>query len=358
MKEVLCKLRETISKEEAGAYLIRNPSDIKYVLRVFTRSFPPYLAVIVFEDKVVGITTPLEENRAKDFADVDRLEIYSAYDLEYWEKSKSMEEKIKKILEREKVKKCLSDVKLNIEGIEIKEDDKIEEMRMLKSKEELRRIKEAIYAAEKAMDCAFSMIEPGISEKEIASEITSTLMEISQGPSFDVIVASGPNSAYPHHEPGRRILKRGDPVIIDLGAYYEGYASDMTRTFFVGGEVEDLWSRVYNIVLEMQKKAIKEAKDGVKASRVDRASREYLSAEEGEFSGRNYCHSLGHGVGLDVHEPPYLAPTGGDKDYTLREGMVFTIEPGIYLHGLGGVRIEDMVVIEGGRAKVLTSFEK
>jgi Xaa-Pro aminopeptidase len=169
--------------------------------------------------------------------------------------------------------------------------------------------------------------------------------------SFDIIVGAGPNGALPHHRAGETVIGDGEPVVIDMGATYDGYCSDLTRTIFIG-EPDDEFRKVYDTVLRAQLEAEERVRPGMTGAETDAISREIIS-EAGY--GDNFGHSLGHGVGLAVHESPGVGPRSQDP---LENGMVFTVEPGIYVSGWGGVRIEDMVVLENGRARVLSSAHK
>ncbi|RLE64258.1 MAG: hypothetical protein DRJ38_05840 [Thermoprotei archaeon] len=224
-------------------------------------------------------------------------------------------------------------------------------LRSIKSEEELKAIKKAIEIAEEAMRKASNCLEKGVTEEEVAIEIDKIFRLNHADRSFNTIVAFGENAAYPHAKPGKRELKEGDLVIVDLGARIYGYCSDMTRTF-IYGRASEKQSRIFNAVLEAQRAAIESIKSGEKAANVDRAAREVLK-KHGLTAYFN--HGLGHGVGLEIHEQPTLNPASKD---TLLSGMVVTVEPGVYLESYGGVRIEDMVLVMEGSCEILTSFER
>ena len=168
---------------------------------------------------------------------------------------------------------------------------------------------------------------------------------------FEIIVASGPNSALPHARPTERAIRSGEPVLIDMGARIDGYCSDLSRTLF-SGTPSKTFQEIYSIVLKAQTAAIEGTTSQMAASEADRLARSVI--EQAGY-GEAFGHGLGHGVGLAVHEFPRLGLTSSDS---LADGMVFTVEPGIYLPGQGGVRIEDMVVLENGKARVLTKATK
>lgn len=225
-------------------------------------------------------------------------------------------------------------------------------MRMYKSREEL----ECIRAAQKATDEAFShildYIRPGLPERDIARELTDfAARRGSEGPSFDYIVVSGKNSSMPHGVPSEKPVEAGDFVTMDFGCIVGGYCSDMTRTVAVG-HCSDEMQRVYDTVLRAQKAAIAAVRPGVSCKEVDAAARDLIHAAgyEGCFG-----HGTGHSLGLEIHE----APAFNTRDETIcAEGMVMTAEPGIYLEGRFGVRIEDMVLVTAQGCEDLTGSEK
>jgi Xaa-Pro aminopeptidase len=228
----------------------------------------------------------------------------------------------------------------------------VEGLRSIKEADELELIIKAVGLTDAAFEQAKLIIQPGVTEKEAAWEIEKFLRQSgSEGIPFDVIVASGPNSALPHAKPAERKISQNEPALIDMGARIGGYCSDFSRTFCLG-EPDKVLSKMYNVVLEAQLTAIEGTKSGMTAAQADQLARNVI--EQAGYGGA-FGHGLGHGVGLEVHEPPRLAPDSSDL---LADGMVFTIEPGIYIRGLGGIRIEDMVVLENGKVKKLTKSPK
>jgi Xaa-Pro aminopeptidase len=228
----------------------------------------------------------------------------------------------------------------------------VEHLRSIKEPEELELITKAVELTDAAFEQAKGIIRPGITEKEAAWEIEKFLrQEGSEGMPFEIAVASGPNSALPHARPTEKIIRSGEPVLIDMGARISGYCSDFSRTLFLG-EADKSLREIYNIVFKAQTTAIEGVESGMDASQADKLARSVI--EQAGY-GEAFGHNLGHGVGLAVHEFPTLGPSSSDS---LADGMVFAIEPGIYLPGRGGVRIEDVVVLENGKAKVLTKAKK
>ncbi|MEK6725305.1 MAG: Xaa-Pro peptidase family protein [Deltaproteobacteria bacterium] len=230
--------------------------------------------------------------------------------------------------------------------------DRLTLLRGVKTKGELRLISGAVDIAYKAFEKLLPSIKPGKSEDDLAVELEYLIRKGgAEGLSFDVIVASGGRSALPHGRASDKLLKMGDPVVIDFGARYKGYHSDETVTLFIGKASERL-ARIYQTVKEAHDRAIDAVKTGTSFSDIDRAAREYI---EKAGYGKYFGHGTGHGVGLNVHEGPSISP---NSKGVAEEGMVFTIEPGIYIPKIGGVRIEDMVVVTRDGCRVLTKIPK
>jgi Xaa-Pro aminopeptidase len=228
----------------------------------------------------------------------------------------------------------------------------VEGLRAIKEPEELAAIQAAVDLSDAALQHVAGRIEPGWTEKQAAWEIEKHMRENGgESVSFDTIVAGGPWSAMPHAYPRDRALEQGEMVVIDMGVRLNGYCSDLTRTLFLG-KPDDRFERVYDIVLGAQLTAEELVQAGMNGEEAHNLAHRVI--EEAGY-GENFGHGLGHGVGLAVHESPRLAKTSQD---VLAEGMVVTIEPGIYVTDWGGVRIEDMVVIEDGRARVMTRAPK
>jgi Xaa-Pro dipeptidase len=229
----------------------------------------------------------------------------------------------------------------------------LSQLRLRKSKEEIQRMHQAIQIAETAIRKTLPAVAEGMSEKELAAELVVQLLRAGSEPDlpFSPIVASGPNSALPHATPTDRKLASGDMLIIDWGARYLGYISDLTRTFSIGPPPSRM-TEIHALVERANQAARQAAHQGVTVEQVDRAARAVIEA--GGF-GEFFTHRTGHGIGLEAHEPPGIR--SGD-DLRLEPGMTFTIEPGIYLPGEGGVRIEDNVSVTEGGLQVLSSLPR
>lgn len=245
--------------------------------------------------------------------------------------------------------KKLSRIGLRLNAIE----GLIEKIRRIKDTTEINSIKEAVRRAETAFLEVKPYIRQGIKEYEIALRLEERLKKNGcKHIPFDIIVASGPNSAMPHARSIEKKLQRGDFVIIDWGGEANGYFSDITRTLLIKGHNISRKKKIYQIVLEANKKAISCISPGLQSKQIDAVARNIIKkAGYGELFG----HGTGHGVGLQVHESPRIT---WNRSQIIREKMVFTIEPGIYVPGLGGVRIEDMVVVGEKKANILTSLPK
>ncbi|OGP57568.1 MAG: hypothetical protein A2V65_10465 [Deltaproteobacteria bacterium RBG_13_49_15] len=226
-------------------------------------------------------------------------------------------------------------------------EDLVERRRLIKSRAEIDAIRSALNVAESALLSVSDHIRPGVMETEAAWSLEKEMREAgAESLSFPVIVASGPNSALPHAIPGKRCFKSGEPILIDWGARLNGYCSDISRTVFIG-KPDPVFKKMFDTVSDAQKKAIDAIRPGVSSRVIDRIARSHI--EKKGFKDR-FGHGLGHGVGLAVHEGPRISPL---KDIPLMPGMVFTVEPGIYIPGLGGVRLENMVAVRKEGAETL-----
>ncbi len=231
-------------------------------------------------------------------------------------------------------------------------DQLVENLRMVKDKEEIMKIQKAVKIVDDAFSHILAFIKPGISEREVAIE--SEYFMRRQGAErfdFELIIASGKRSALPHATNSFFKIKKDSFLVIDMGAVYQGYCSDLTRTVFVG-KPKDKEVKRYQSVLDAQARALEKIGCGVGASEVDKAARKFL-AEQG--LSVYFGHNLGHGVGLETHELPVLGPKSDD---ILQPRMVFTVEPGVYFPNEGGVRIEDLVTLGKGGIKILTKSSK
>jgi len=231
-------------------------------------------------------------------------------------------------------------------------DGVVEELREAKAPQELAALRRALKLSETVLRRVAQELAPGKSEHQVAWELEKGLREGgAEAISFTPIVAAGENSAMPHHHPGDRVLKRGEPIIIDMGGRLDGYCADITRTYVLGPPDEQ-FRKVYTLVRRAQLTAEAGLKAGLDSLAGDALAREVIA--QGGYA-EAFGHSLGHGVGLAVHENPSLSPNP-ERRCTLRAGSVVTVEPGIYLTGWGGVRLEDMVLLQEDGAEVLNKY--
>jgi Xaa-Pro dipeptidase len=225
--------------------------------------------------------------------------------------------------------------------------------RMIKAPEEIERIRRACNIASSVADEFPRFLKRGITERELAAEVDYRMKRLgARGPAFETIVAFSPNNSKPHYSGSDVPLEAGDTVLIDFGADYEGYVSDITRTYLTGQPDEEL-RHCYETVLEAQRLAIGLISDGVTTEEVEKEVKGFIDRFEG-YRGR-FIHGLGHSIGLSVHDHSYPGP---DFDKRFRENMVLTVEPGIYLPGRYGIRIEDDILVRKGPCEVLTSAAK
>lgn len=233
----------------------------------------------------------------------------------------------------------------------------VEALREVKDDAEIARMQRAAAIADAALGEVLPMMAAAgsraVTEAEFALALDTAMRRLgAEGVAFETIVAAGPNSAKPHHHPGERHIAPGDPVVVDFGALYEGYRSDMTRTFCVGGEPEGDLATVFDVVRRSQAQGVASVKPGVGAKDVDDVCRAVIT--DAGWADK-FEHGTGHGVGLDIHEAPTVSPLG---TAILAPGFIVTVEPGVYLPGVGGVRIEDTLVVTADGSRPLTTFTK
>ena len=232
----------------------------------------------------------------------------------------------------------------------------VEQVRIIKSPAEIATLRDAAARLGPVAERAFAAIRVGVSERDVAGVIEAAMRANGfERPAFETIVASGPNSALPHYRAGSRTLASGDLVVLDFGGVLDGYCSDLTRTVSVGAPSPDA-HRLYAAVRDAQQAAISAVRPGVPATSIDAAARDLLKSRG---LGEAFGHGTGHGLGLDVHEEPRVGqPRPDSSSVQLEPGMVFTIEPGAYVPGLGGVRVEDDVLVTASGCDVLTSVPR
>ena len=341
------KLREFIAEKELDGILRTHRPNLYY----FTGSSPilgGYL--VVTPDDAVFLVPELEYEEAREASKVP---------VEKFKTGKELFERLSSFRLRKlgiEGRTSFSTIQTLKEKANVEDftavDDVIRELRIIKTKEELEVIERACRIADQAMMVALEEVSEGRREREIAAKMEYAMkMNGAEKPAFDTIVASGWRSALPHGVASDRRIKKGDLVVIDEGAVYRHYHSDMTRTIVVGSPNEKQ-REIYEIVLEAQRKGVEEARPGITAKELDTMVRDVI-AEYGY--GDYFIHSTGHGVGLEIHEWPRVSQ---QDETVLKPGMVITVEPGIYIPKFGGVRIEDTIVITESGAKRLTKMER
>lgn len=233
-------------------------------------------------------------------------------------------------------------------------DATIEPFRAIKSAEEVDTIRKAALITDKTIAKFPLLAKPGLSERALAWELEKAMRDAgADRPGFDIIVASGPNSALPHHHPGDRKIEPGDIIVVDLGAEVDGYRSDLTRTFYLGDSPDGNFNHIYHIVEQAQLAAIRGIRAGVNGKAVDALARDVIVADG---HGEHFGHGTGHSLGLEIHESPRFSVNSA-RDI-IQAGTVMTVEPGIYVSGYGGVRIEDLILVTTEGAEHLSHAPK
>ena len=347
----LGKFSKLIKSKKLDGFIVTNPINIYYLTGFRGVSPTEREAILVVKpSKAALITARLYQNEASklksDSLSVniveERNQIHQSIK-KFFSDSKNVgfEADDLKFTEYRQFSKLLKNSRL----ISIK--NLIEDLRAVKTQKEINNIEKAQKISQKAFNQIIKLIKPGQTEAEIAEKLASIIKNLgAQGLAFESIIASGPNSALPHYVTGRRKIKKNEALLFDFGAKYKNYSADLTRTVFIG-KASAKYRNIYTHVHLAQKKAIENITHDLKASRAFHLANNLFKEQN---LHQNFIHSLGHGIGLEVHEKPHLGKSSKEK---LKESMVFSIEPGLYFAGWGGVRIEDLVVIKGGKANVL-----
>lgn len=345
----LKKLHERLSSWKVDALLITMLENIRY-LSGFTGSSG---VIIITSDRAFFLTDSRYDSQSRDEVAGLKIKIYK----KQIEEVASFINKLKPRSIGFEAKGLSYDTYLRLKGLLhtkklIPLPEGIDRIRAIKDTDELKLIKKAVNLASIGLKAASNCIKPGVAECNAAFDAEVAMKKNkADGLSFDIIVASGKRSALPHGKASSKKIRKSEMVIVDLGARYQGYHSDETCTFIVGKPDKEQ-KKIYQVVKDAHDKAIEAVRPGVKASSIDFVARDFIKkAGYGKYFG----HGTGHGVGLAVHEWPNISPY---NDNTVEEGMVFTIEPGIYIAGWGGMRIEDMVLVTRNGHEVLTKMSK
>ena len=352
MNQRLERLRAKLAEKEYDALVVSQPENRRYVSG-FAGS-AGYL--VVSQDDAVLLTDFRYTEQAGLQAPAFRIEQISG-GFDNWLPQVVSEVSAKRVAfdalhvtyaTHQSMKKALDET-----GAELIPDEQtVELLRAVKDPQEVAAIEHAQALTDGAFQHVASILRRGMTERQVAWELEKHIREHGgDGLAFDTIVAAGPNAARPHHRAGDTALEEGQPIVMDFGAKVDGYCADMTRTVCVGKQ-DDQFKRVYDLVLGAQLTAEALIKAGITGDEGDGYARKVI--EDAGFAD-NFGHSLGHGIGLYVHEYPWVARRAQN---VLEDGMVFSVEPGIYITGWGGVRIEDLVVLEDGKPRVLTKSPK
>jgi Xaa-Pro aminopeptidase len=329
--------QQILAETAADAALITSPPNVRYLSGLVSSN----MAMLLPSDgpALLGTDTRYEETAARDCPDVDLVvkrelaPALAALAVERGCRTLAFEAQHMTVEQH-------SALAVEQDGLRLVPLGRmVEELRMIKDPSEIELLATACSLTDRAFAAVLGAIEPGRTEREVGILLERAMVDLgAEAPAFDTIVAGGPHGAIPHHSPGSRALERGDLVVIDCGARYGGYHADMTRTVCLGPP--EPWQReIYDLVAEAQLAGIAAAWPGAEAGDVDAAARDIISAAG---HGDHFGHGLGHGVGLEVHEAPMLGPGRTGK---LDELVPVTVEPGIYLPGKGGVRVEDTIVV-------------
>ncbi len=355
LKQRVEQLKQNFKKEKVDAVLISSVSTIEYLTGYSNFSKDEREAYLLIGQDFQYIITDGRYTEAVK-REVSHLTLFERSHKTPTEKLlKILKNKIK-ILGIEEDNLTISEYKLIKKHFKKIKHFNAGHLRSIKSGQEIDKIKSACKIGDKAFKYILKRIKVGVTEKQIAEELENFIKRSNAALSFPPIIAFGKNASIPHHQTGNAKLKKGDFVLLDFGAKVNGYCSDMTRTIFFG-KPSKKQKEIYRVVLEAQQKAVefvnKQLKSAklVKAAEVDRIAREYIASHG--FPA--IPHSLGHGIGLEVHEHPSLSPKSKE---VLKMGMIFSIEPGIYVPDFGGVRIEDLYVLEKGVLKQITTSPK
>lgn len=343
-------LREKLKSLNLEGMIVSNPINVKYLTNInpdvegillITRKENIYLTYTMFIEDVNRTLTIDDEIIVVDTRDVSNEEAENFFvfcENIGFEENYVTYEQYKRLKQRYRINNM------------VETDGIIEKQRMIKDEQEIQYIKKACEITDKCFEYLLTYIKEGMTEKEIALEIEMFFKKNgAEGVAFDTIVASGPNSSIPHWKPSDRKIEMADPILIDMGCKYNGYCSDMTRTIFMGCILEEI-KPVYDLVLKNQQNVLEEMRSNYNIKNISRRVEDSF-----KFNNYNLIHGLGHGVGLEIHEQPNI---NSKNERFLKENMVVTNEPGIYLPGKYGIRIEDTVLINKNYCTPLTKSNK
>ncbi|MFF2889616.1 M24 family metallopeptidase [Paenibacillus sp. NPDC057967] len=350
------KLQTYMNTNNLDAMLITSPRHVYYLTGFATNPHERFLGLLLPKGAEPILLVPaLDYEAAHAASSVTNIHTHSDTDNAYEILGKLMPSGIRHLgVEKEDLSVLRFEAISEAVGVTSFSDIglPLREMRAIKTPDEVARMKHAIRIVEDVLSAGVAKVKPGVTEIELVAELEFQMKRLgAQGPSFDTMVLAGMKSALPHGTPDNTKVAEGELLLFDLGVYADGYASDITRTFAVG-EISDELKNIYGAVLNANRLAIEATRPGVTFGSLDRLARESIEASG---YGPYFNHRLGHGLGMDIHEYPSIH---GRNEDLLRAGMVFTIEPGIYVPAVGGVRIEDDVLVMPDGVEVLTSYPK
>ena len=358
LAERLAKLKENGKKAGVDAFLIVSEKNMRYFAGFSPLAIERFAGIVIPTETAVPtvIVPKLEETKAREKSALREIISYSD--------SESPALLLGKVIKKLKLEKATFGVEgslpfrfyrmLNAASSAIKAVDAsalLSELRCVKSDEELRMIEKAAMIVGEGIKAGIELIKPGITELAVSCQIERAIKEGGCESIPSCLVLSGANSALPHGETSRRKIVEKDIVLMDVGAVYQGYFGDLTRTVFVG-EATKKEMEIYDVVAEAQEAGVRSVKPGIQAEKVDTAARDVI---ENAGFGEHFTHRTGHGLGLELHEEPYI--THGNK-MVLKPGMAFTIEPGIYFFGRFGIRIEDNIAVSKTNKRMLSQPSK
>lgn len=347
----LSKFQQELKTNRMDGFIVTNPINIFYLLGFRGISQTERESYLIFNPAPTLIAPRLYQQEALKLRSKNLNVKIARERTELLENIETLLKKCKKVgFEKENLtygefQKLSKNLKL------IPTENLVENMRVIKTEDEIKKIEKAQIISQKAFDQILKTLKVGQTEEEIANTLQSIIKSLGgHGLAFETIIASGPNSGYPHHQSGKRKIQKGDVLLFDFGAKFQNYHADLSRTIFVG-KAKDEQKNIFHHVKTAQQKAITQIKAGTKTKKAfDFSNSHFQNLKLEEY----FLHGLGHGIGLEIHEPPYLRSSTEDE---LLENMVFSVEPGLYFPW-GGVRIEDLVVIQNGKAKVLGKLQE
>lgn len=338
-------VRRALARRRAGAFVVRQPGNIRYLACAHLPGHPPLSAIVIpRRGPPVGIVSSMEATRAVAETALPEVVVFSRY-RDVAKQAATEAAALRRVAAARRLTRVLADGA--VPGLPAVVHPFVNRMREVKDPLELTCLRQSARLAALAAAQLRRWVRPGRSELDVAADLEFFLRRHgAQGMSYPTIVAAGPHASYSHHVPTARKIRNGDAVICDFGVHVNGYASDITRTILVGRD--NAWQAVYDAVQAAQAAAAKRARPGVPLRDLDDAARGLLRSRG---LSREFVHSTGHGLGLETHEGPSVSPSGQGA---CRPGMVVTLEPGVYLAGQGGVRIEDAVLITADGMEWLT----